>query len=64
MADLKGAKDKALGKVQEAGGKLLNDEKLEAKGKARQAKGKAEEKVEEGKQKIAKKVNDIVDDDK
>ncbi|MFD1485176.1 CsbD family protein [Lacticaseibacillus baoqingensis] len=62
MADLKASKDKALGKVKEASGKLLNNEKLEAKGKAQHLKGEAEEKVEQGKQKVAKKVNDVTDD--
>ena len=61
MADLKSTKDKALGKIEETAGKLLKDEEMEAKGKAKQLKGKAEAKVDETKDKVLKKVNDEID---
>jgi uncharacterized protein YjbJ (UPF0337 family) len=62
MADLKSTKDKALGKVQETTGKLLKDDKMEAKGKAKQLKGEAEAKAEDAKQKVAGKANNLIDD--
>lgn len=66
MADLKSTKDKALGKIQETTGKLLKDDEMEAKGKAKKLKGEAEAKVDEAKDKALKKANDFIDkhDDK
>lgn len=61
MADLKSTKDKALGKLEETTGKLLKDEQMEAKGKAKQLKGEAEAKVEDVKDKVAEKANDLID---
>ena len=62
MADLKSTKDKAIGWVQETTGKLLKDDKMEAKGKAKQLKGEAEAKAEDAKQEVAGKANDLIDD--
>ncbi|WP_125707328.1 CsbD family protein [Lacticaseibacillus porcinae] len=64
MANLKATKDKALGKVQATTGKLLKDEEMEAKGKAKQLKGEAEAKVDEAKDKVLKKANDLIDEHK
>ncbi|WP_407892832.1 CsbD family protein [Lacticaseibacillus sp. N501-2] len=64
MADLKSTKDKALGKIQETTGKLLKDDQMEAKGKAKQLKGEVEAKVDDAKDTVAGKANDLIDDHK
>jgi uncharacterized protein YjbJ (UPF0337 family) len=47
--------DKISGKVKQAGGKLTDNKKLQAKGKAQELKGKAEKTVDSVKDKIERK---------
>lgn len=72
MADFDALKDKVVGKVKETTGKLIDNEKLEAKGKAERLKGEAKEKasdvkdkaedtVDKATDKAAEGVNDVVD---
>ena len=55
-------KDKIKGKVNEAVGKLTDDEKQELKGKAQQKVGEAKEKGKEMTNDVAGKVNRKVDE--
>ncbi|NLC06062.1 MAG: CsbD family protein [Erysipelothrix sp.] len=55
-------KDKVVGKVKEETGKLTGNEELEIKGKIQQGVGKAREVVEDVKDNVLDKANDIVDD--
>jgi uncharacterized protein YjbJ (UPF0337 family) len=72
MTDLKdkiiNTKDKIVGEVKEAVGKVTGNEELELKGKLQSTKADFKEKVAEIKDGIVNKVNDIydsvVDDDK
>lgn len=65
MTDLIGktenAKDKLLGGVKEAVGKVTGNEELELKGKIQSAKPDLGDKVDEIKQGIAGKLNDLID---
>ncbi|MCX5780054.1 MAG: CsbD family protein [Firmicutes bacterium] len=65
MTDLKGkidnAKDKIVGEVKEAVGKVTGNEELELKGKIQSAKPDLGDKVDEIKQGIAGKINDLID---
>lgn len=71
MTDLKGkidnAKDKSIGKVKEAVGKVTGNEELELKGKIQSLKTDLKEKtdisdkVDEVKEGIAGKINNIID---
>jgi len=64
---LKGAKDKIEGKVNETAGKITGNEQLELKGKLQNKKADIinridpEQSVEKVKEKIAGKINDILD---
>jgi uncharacterized protein YjbJ (UPF0337 family) len=72
MTDLKdkiiNTKDKIVGEVKEAVGKVTGNEELELKGKLQSTKADFKEKVAEIKDGIVNKVNDVydsvVDDDK
>jgi uncharacterized protein YjbJ (UPF0337 family) len=55
------AKDKIIGEVKEAVGKVTGNEELELKGKIQSTKGDIGNKVNEIKEGIAGKINDIVD---
>ncbi len=59
---IKEMKDKVVGKVKEETGKLTGNEELEIKGKIQQGVGKAREVVEDVKDNVLDKANDIVDD--
>ena len=61
MADFDSIKDKVVGKVKETAGKVTNDEKLEAKGKAQAMKGEAEDKVDKAKHDVSKKTDNLAD---
>jgi len=55
-------KDKIKGKVNEAVGKMTDDEKQELKGKAQQKAGEAKEKGKEVTDDLADKVNKKIDE--
>lgn len=59
---IKEMKDKVVGKVKEETGKLTGNEELEIKGKIQQGVGKAREVVEDVKDNVLDKANDVVDD--
>lgn len=59
---IKEMKDKVVGKVKEETGKLTGNEELEIEGKIQQGVGKAREVVEDVKDNVLDKANDIVDD--
>ena len=55
------AKDKVVGEVKEAVGKVTGNEELELKGKIQSSKSDLGDKVEEMKEGIAGKINDMID---
>jgi uncharacterized protein YjbJ (UPF0337 family) len=65
MTDSKGklenAKDKILGELKEAAGKVTDNEEMELKGKIQSSKSDIKEKAEEVKEGIAEKINDALD---
>jgi len=65
MTDSKGksenSKDKIIGEVKEAAGKVTGNEELELKGKIQSSKSDIKEKAGEVKEGIAEKINDAVD---
>lgn len=58
------AAEDAKGKVKEGAGKATGDEQLEAEGKWDQTKADAKDKVEDVKDKVAEKYNDLTDRNK
>ncbi|SHJ19952.1 CsbD family protein [Parasporobacterium paucivorans] len=58
MAD---SKEKIIGEVKEAVGKVTGNEELELKGKIQSSKSDLKEKVGDIKEGIAEKINDIID---
>ncbi|WP_084078054.1 CsbD family protein [Demequina sp. NBRC 110057] len=58
---LSNAAEDAKGKVKEGFGKATDDEQLEAEGKTDQAKADFKDKVEDVKDKVAEKYNDLTD---
>ena len=68
MTDFKGkfenAKDKVLGKTKESVGKATGSEEIELKGKLQTKKSVLKEKFDDSKEKIAKKINDKLDEQK
>ncbi len=61
---LSNAAEDAKGKLKEGFGKATDNEQLEAEGKADQAKADLKDKVEDGKDAVAEKYNDVADRDK
>jgi len=65
MTKLKGeienAKDKIVGEVKEATGKVTGNEELELEGKIQSAKSDVKKKAGEIKEGITEKINDIID---
>jgi len=64
MDKLDNTKDKVLGEVKEAVGKVTGNEELELKGKIQSSKSDFKEKGEKTKEDITRKVNDIIDENK
>lgn len=58
------AKDKVLGKTTESVGKATGSEETELKGKIQSQKADVVDKFGETKEKIAKKINDVLDKNK
>lgn len=58
---LENAKDKIVGEVKEAAGKVTGNEELELKGKIQSKKADVKKKAGELKESVAEKVNDIID---
>ncbi|GMA34133.1 MULTISPECIES: CsbD family protein [Demequina] len=58
---LSNAAEDAKGKIKETFGKATDDEQLEAEGKTDQAKAGLKDKVEDVKDKVAEKYNDLTD---
>ena len=58
---LKNAKDKVVGEVKEATGKVTGNDELELKGKIQSSKADVKKKAGEIKENIAENVNDKVD---
>jgi len=65
MTDSKGklenAKDKIIGEVKEAAGKVTGNEELELKGKIQSSKSDIKGKAGKVKEGIAEKINDVID---
>jgi len=58
---LENAKDKIVGEVKEAAGKVTGNEELELKGKIQSSKSDIKEKAGEVKEGITEKINDVID---
>ncbi|WP_084130733.1 CsbD family protein [Demequina sp. NBRC 110055] len=58
---LSNAAEDAKGKLKEGFGKATDNEQMEAEGKADQAKADLKDKVEDGKDAVAEKYNDLTD---
>lgn len=56
-----GSLDKAVGKVKEEAGKRLGDEELEFKGKVQQIQGEGKYLLNDAKESVLRKANDLVD---
>jgi len=61
---LSNAAEDAKGRLKEGVGKATNDEQLEAEGNVDQAKASAKDKVEDAKDAVAEKYNDLTDRNK
>ncbi|HWT73741.1 MAG TPA: hypothetical protein VN258_03340 [Mobilitalea sp.] len=61
MNKLENAKDKAVGKVMEATGKLTNDQELEFTGKFRTMTTEVKDKLYEVKEDVFQEANDLID---
>jgi len=59
--ELKNGKDKIVGKVKEAAGKATDDDELEFKGKLQSMKSDIGNKVEDMKDAVLDKANDLLD---
>lgn len=55
------AKDKVVGEVKEAAGKVTGNEELELKGKIQSTKADVKKKAGDLKENVAEKINDIID---
>ena len=68
MTDSKGklenAKDKIIGEVKEAAGKITGNEELELRGKIQSSKSDVKEKAGEIKEGITEKINNVMDEKK
>lgn len=58
----KATKDEVVGKTKEFAGEITGDSKLEAEGKAQGFLGKARDAIDDVKEKIEEKVDDVKDD--
>jgi uncharacterized protein YjbJ (UPF0337 family) len=58
---IENAKDKIVGEVKEAAGKVTGNEELELEGKIQSAKSDVKKKAGEIKEGITEKINDIID---
>jgi len=56
---IKNTKDKVVGKAKEAFGKATGSEEMELKGKIQSKKADVKETLDDTKEKIAKKINDM-----
>ena len=61
---LENAKDKVLGKTKEVVGNATGSQETELKGKLQSQKADLKEKFDGGKEKVAKKINDVLDKSK
>ncbi len=61
MEDIKNAKDNLVGKMKENTGELLKDERLEFKGKMQTIKSEVGDRMEDVKEDVAAKANDLID---
>ncbi|WP_084102084.1 CsbD family protein [Demequina sp. NBRC 110051] len=61
---LSNAAEDAKGKIKEGFGKATDNEQMEAEGKADQASADVKDKVEDAKDAVAEKYNDLTDRDK
>ena len=59
---LESTMDKVVGKTKEAVGKATGNQQTELKGKLQYQKGDINEKVDDVKEKVAKKINDTLDE--
>lgn len=59
--ELENAKDKVVGVIKETSGKLMDDNKMELKGKMQSMKADIGNKVEEMKDEVADKANQLID---
>jgi len=59
---LESSMDKVIGKTKEAVGKATGNQQTELKGKLQYQKGDINEKVDDVKEKVAKKINDTLDE--
>ena len=58
---VEGRLDQAKGKIKELAGKVIDNDRLEAKGKAEQVSGKVQAKVGDSKEAVKDRAKDIVD---
>ncbi len=58
---VEGRLDQAKGKIKELAGKVIDNDRLEAKGKAEQVSGKVQAKVGDTKEAVKDRAKDIVD---
>ena len=61
---LENAKDKIIGEVKEAAGKITGNEELELRGKIQSSKSDVKEKAGEIKEGITEKINNVMDEKK
>lgn len=61
MSKLENTKDKTIGKVIEAAGKLTNDQELEFTGKFRQVTTEVKDKLYDVKEDVFQEANDLID---
>lgn len=60
---IKNAKDKVVGEAKEVIGKVTDNDELELKGKIQSSKADLKKKAGKLKERVAEKINDIVDED-
>jgi uncharacterized protein YjbJ (UPF0337 family) len=58
---MKSAKDNVVGKMKETTGKMINNDKLELNGKLQSFQSKVGEGMENRKEEMAEKANDVID---
>jgi uncharacterized protein YjbJ (UPF0337 family) len=61
MDRIKNTKDNVVGKVKEATGKAINNDRLELSGKLQTFQSKVEEGMENLKEELAEKANDVIE---
>lgn len=61
LNELENAKDRVVGMIKETSGKLMDDNKLELKGKIQSMKADIGDKVEDMKEGVSEKANQFID---